>query len=57
MTANTRPATLLTYLFGLLVLIVALGTRYYYLSEYQFLDSDASKVWQVQGRGLVATPP
>lgn len=57
MTANTRPATLLTYLFGLLVLIVALGTRYYYLSEYQFLDSDASKVWQVQGRGVVVTPP
>ncbi len=57
MTANTRPATLLTYLFGVLVLIVALGTRYYYLSEYQFLDGEANKVWQVQGRGLVSNPP
>lgn len=57
MTANGRPATLLTYLFGLLVLIVALGTRYYYLSEFQFLDCTANNVWQVQGRDLVSTPP
>lgn len=57
MTANGRPATLLTYLFGLLVLIVALGTRYYYLTEFQFLDSNANNVWQVQGRDLVSMPP
>jgi hypothetical protein len=57
MTAINRPANLLTYLFGLLVLLAALGARYYYLSEYQFLDAEPNKVWQVQGRGMVTVPP
>lgn len=57
MLTNARQATLLTYLLGLFVLILALGTRYYYLSHYQFFESTAVQVWQVQGRGLEAAPP
>lgn len=57
MSSTTRPATLLTYLLGLLVLLLGLGTRYYYLSHYQFFESTSVQVWQVQGRGVEAAPP
>ena len=57
MPANAPRSNLLTYLLGLLVLIAALGIRVYYLHEFQFVDSPAGQVWQVQGRGLISAPP
>lgn len=54
---NVPRATLLTWLLGLVVFLVALGLRGYYLHEYQFIDSGPNQVWQVQGRGLVVMPP
>jgi len=45
----TQKRTLLTYLFGIVVLLAAAVLRFQYFSEYQPVDAPSQQAWQVQG--------
>lgn len=53
----TQKRTLLTYLFGLLVLLAAVFLRFHYFSEYQPVDALGLQAWQVQGSTISTQSP